>query len=72
MDNMEKIFAVVVVASEIGGSSILVKIEKAFKSVSSAESFLKKENKSWREVIQINNNSIDCLCERGIQEVELL
>lgn len=69
---MEKIFVVVTVASEIGGANILVKIEKAFKSANDAENFLKKENKNWREVIQINNNSIDCLCERGIQEVELI
>lgn len=69
---MEKVFAVVTVASEIGGSGVLVKIEKVFKSANDAENYVKKENKSWREVIQINNNSIDCLCERGIQEVELI
>lgn len=69
---MEKVFAVVTVASEIGGIGVLVKIEKVFKSANDAEIYVKRENKSWREVIQINNNSIDCLCERGIQEVELI
>ena len=69
---MEKVFTVVTVASEIGGTGVLVKIEKVFKSATEAENFVKRENKSWREVIQINNNSIDCLCERGIQEVELI
>lgn len=69
---MQKIFIVITVASEIGGTSVLVKAEKAFKSVSEAEAHVKKENKSWREVIQINNSSIDCFCERGIQEVDLI
>ena len=69
---MEKIFVVLTVANEIGGSGVLVKVEKAYKSVLEAENFVKKDNKSWREVIQINNNSIDCFCERGIQEVELI
>lgn len=69
---MQKIFIVFTVASEIGGTNVLVKAEKAFKSISEVESYVKKENKSWREVIQINNNSIDCFCERGIQETDLV
>jgi hypothetical protein len=69
---MEKIFVVVTVASEIGGLAVLVKVNKAFKSASDAENFINKDKKSWREVIQINNNSIDCFCEKGIQEVDLI
>lgn len=62
------VFVVLTVANEFNGSITLVKVEKVFSSAIDAQNYLAKEKKSWRENITINNSSIDCVCERGIQE----
>ena len=65
------VFVVLTVANEFNGSITLVKVEKVFSSATDAQNYLAKEKKSWRENITINNSSIDCVCERGIQETIL-
>jgi|APGre2960657423_1045063.scaffolds.fasta_scaffold406081_2 uncharacterized protein YmfQ (DUF2313 family) len=62
------VFVAVTVANEFNGTVTLVKVEKIFSSAKDAQDYMTKEKKNWRENITINNSSIDCICERGIQE----
>jgi hypothetical protein len=62
------VFVIVTVANEFNGSITLVKVEKIFSSAVDAQNYMVKEKKNWRENIVVNNSSIDCVCERGVQE----
>jgi len=66
-----KIFAVVTVATEIEGRFTAVRFEKAFSSASKAESYVKDLAKTWREMVQMPQGHIDCMCERGVHELEV-
>lgn len=62
------VFVVLTVANQYNGNLTLVKIEKIFSSAKEAQAYIEKEKKSWREFVNVNNVSVDCICERGIQE----
>ena len=66
-----KVYAVVTVATEIEGRLTFVKFDKAFLSANKAEEYMKTINKTWREIIQAENQSVDCMCERSINEIEV-
>jgi hypothetical protein len=66
-----KVYAIVTVATEIEGRLTFVKFEKAFLSAHKAEEHMKTLNKSWREIIQAHNQSVDCMCERSVNEIEV-
>ena len=66
-----KVYAVVTVATEIEGRLTFVKFDKAFLAASSADAYVKGLTKNWREVIQADNQSIDCICERSVHEIEV-
>jgi hypothetical protein len=67
-----KIFAVISVARQVDGEYCLVKVDKAFKSSSLAENFVKDLSKKYAEtVVTPNGISIECVCERGIFEIDV-
>jgi len=66
-----KVFAVVTVATEIEGRFTAVRFEKAFISASKAENYVKDLAKTWREIVQMPQGNIDCMCERGVHELDV-
>lgn len=66
-----KVFAIISIARQVDGEYCMVKIEKAFKTSPDAESFTKGLSKRYAETIQTPNGSIDCVCERGIFEIDV-
>jgi len=67
---IKKVFVVVTVANQVDGAATLVKVEKVFPTARDAENFLAKEKSNWREMINFNNSSLECICERGVQEAD--
>lgn len=66
-----KIFAVISIARQVDGEYCMVKIEKAFKESTTAESFANNLSKKYAETFTTPNGSIDCVCERGIFEIDV-
>jgi len=66
----KKVFVVVIVANQVDGNGTLVKIDKVFSSAKDAETYFSREKRSWKETITVNNSTIECVCERGIQEAD--
>jgi hypothetical protein len=66
----KKVFVVVTVANQVDGAATLVKVEKVFASAKETENYLVNEKKNWREIITFNNASLECVCERGVQEAD--
>ena len=67
-----KLFVVVSIARQVNGEYCVVKVEKAFTKQTSADSFSKNLAKKYAEVIQTPNGSIECVCERGVFEVDVV
>jgi hypothetical protein len=66
----KKVFVIITVANQIDGAVTLVKVEKVFSNARDAENFLAKEKTNWREMLNFNNSSFECICERGVQEAD--
>lgn len=66
-----KVFAVISVARQVDGEFVVVKVEKAFQKASKADDFAKSLAKSYSETIPTPSGSIQCVCERGVFEIEV-
>lgn len=66
-----KAFAIISIARQVDGEYCIVKIEKAYKDSILAESYAKNLSKKYAESIQTPNGPIDCVCERGIFEIDI-
>jgi hypothetical protein len=66
-----KIFLVVSVARQIDGEYVVVKAEKAFKESTKASEFANGLAKRYAETINTPSGPLQCVCERGVQEVDL-
>jgi hypothetical protein len=66
-----KAFAIISIARQVDGEYCIIKIEKAYKDPNLAESYAKSLSKKYAESIQTPNGSIDCVCERGIFEIDI-
>lgn len=66
-----KVFAVISIARQVDGEYCVVKVEKAFINSTSADNFSKQLAKRYAETIQTPNGSIECVCERGVFEIEV-
>lgn len=67
-----KAFVIINVARQVNGEMVFVKIEKAFKSYTKAEEYLKPLAKNSTEIIQNSNGfSIECSCMKSIYEIEI-
>jgi hypothetical protein len=62
-----KVFAIITVARQVDGDYVFVKPEKAFKDSKSAEAFVKTIAAQRAETI----SGVECLCERGVFEIEV-
>jgi hypothetical protein len=66
-----KAFAIISIARQVDGEYCIIKIEKAYKDPNLAESYAKSLSKKYAESIQTPNGSVDCVCERGIFEIDI-
>lgn len=66
-----KVFAVVTLATEIEGRLTVLRFDGAFTQVTKAEALAKLLPGSWTEVIQAENVSVNCLCQRGVYELDV-
>jgi acetamidase/formamidase len=67
----KKIFAVISVARQVDGEFVVIKTEKAFKRASAADEYAKKLATNYSEVIQTASGPIQCVCERGVFEMDV-
>lgn len=68
---MEKIFAILSVARQVEGEYIVLKPEKAFREFNKAEQYANKLAKIYTESIQTPTGLVQCLCTRGVFELEI-
>lgn len=66
-----KIYLIISIARQVDGEYCVVKTEKAYVSEDKANSFIKNLSKKYVETIPTPNGPIDCVCERGIFEVDV-
>jgi hypothetical protein len=66
-----KIFAIISAARQVDGEYVIIKAEKAFLKASKAEEFFKNLAKNYAETIQTPTANIQCICERGIFEIDV-
>lgn len=68
---MKKVFAILSVARQVEGEYVVIKPEKAFFEASKAENYVNKLSKQYAETIQTPTGSVQCLCTRGVFELEI-
>jgi hypothetical protein len=66
-----KVYCVISIARQVDGEYCLVRTEKAFTKQESADAFSKGLSKKYAEVIQTPNGSVNCVCERGVFEIDV-
>jgi hypothetical protein len=66
-----KAYIVVSVAMEIEGRVTAVRLEKGFKTSEAAEKYMASVPKTFADHIKTETSTINCWCERNVQEVEL-
>jgi hypothetical protein len=66
-----KIFAIISVARQVDGEYCVVKVEKGFKTSAAAEQHAKSLISKYAENIQTPTGLIECVCERGIFEIDI-
>lgn len=66
-----KIFAIFTVARQVDGEYVVVKAEKAFAKASKADEYVKSLAKNYTETIQTPTANIQCICERGVFELDV-
>ena len=66
-----KVFAIVTVATEIEGRFTAVRFEKSFLQATKAQEYVSKLSSNWQETIQMGNESVACICERAVHELDV-
>ncbi len=66
-----KVWAIVTVARQVNGEYVAVKVEKAFTRASKADDYSKSLAKNYVEHIQTGSGTVECLCERGVVEIDV-
>lgn len=66
-----KVWAVVSVARQVEGEFVCVKPEKAFLQASKADEYANALAKKYAESITTPVGVIQCICERGIIELDI-
>jgi hypothetical protein len=66
-----KVFAVITVARQVEGEYIAIKPEKAFTKASQADEYSKNLAKKFAENVTTPVGIIQCLCERGVIEIDV-
>jgi len=68
---MEILYAIISVARQVEGEYIVVKPEKVYRSKQKAEEVVNQLTKHYAETIQTPTGPIQCVCTRGIFEIEV-
>ncbi len=68
---MEKFYLILSVARQVDGEYVVVKPEKAFKEKNKAEEMSNRLAKQYAETIQTPTGTVQCLCTRGVFEIEV-
>lgn len=66
-----KVFAVMSIARQVDGEYCVLKAEKAFKTASKADEYVKGLAKRYAESIPTPNGPMACVCERGVFELDV-
>lgn len=66
------VFAIVSIARQVDGEYCLVKIEKGYKDKSKADEESKKLARQYAETIQTPSGPLNCVCERGVFEIDVI
>lgn len=66
-----KIYLIISIARQVDGEYCMVKTEKAFRDQSKANNFVESLSKRYAESIETPNGLIECVCERGVFEVDI-
>jgi hypothetical protein len=66
-----KVWAIITVARQVNGEYVAVRAEKAFTRASKADEYSKNLAKNYAENIQTGSGPIECLCERGVVEIDV-
>ena len=68
---MMKVFALVTIARQVDGEYCVVKVEKAYRSAQRADEESRKLARKYAESITTPSGVIQCVCERGVFEIEV-
>lgn len=66
-----KIFVIMSLARQTDGEFCILKAEKAFNQASKADAYVAGLAKRYAETISTPSGDINCVCERGIFEMDL-
>ena len=66
-----KVFAVLSVARQVEGEYVVVKMEKGFLQASKADEYAKSLARNYSESIPTGSGPIQCVCERGVFEIDV-
>lgn len=66
-----KIYAILTLGRQIDGEYCLLKVDKAFQDPKRADEYHKSIINIWKENIDTPLGSIECMCERGLFEIEV-
>lgn len=67
-----KVYVIANVARQINGEFVFVKIEKAYLDSIKAEGYLKSVETQYKDLVQNSSGfSIECMCSRGIFDIEV-
>jgi len=66
-----KVFAVLSIARQVQGEYICVKVEKAFVNATKAGDYANQLAKQYAETISTPAGTIECICERGVFEIDV-
>jgi hypothetical protein len=61
----------ITVGQEINGRNVVIKVDKASTKKEDIEDYIKKNQTSWLEKIDVSGGKVDFFCERHIHEVEV-
>lgn len=66
-----KVYAIVTVARQVDGEYCVVKIEKAYTNMKKADDESRNLARKYAESIATPNGVIQCVCERGVFEIDV-
>ena len=66
-----KVFAIISVARQVQGEYVICKVEKAFTSATKAGEYANSLARQYAETIQTPSGPIQCVCERGVFEIDV-
>jgi len=66
-----KVFAIISIARQVDGEYVVCKVEKAYKTAGKADEESKKLARNYAETIVTPSGSIQCVCERGVFEIDV-